>query len=86
METTNKQNNKDISITRMNAITQSREFLACRTNCDYTAQEWVKLASVLTEYIQLGETEEVIAKLKTIDKYFDKKMNKKITKSNTETK
>jgi hypothetical protein len=80
METNTKQNNKDVSITRMNAITQSREFLACRTNCDYTAQEWIRLASVLTEYIQLGETDEVNEKLKKIDTYFDKKKKKQPSK------
>lgn len=75
METKNIKNSKDHSITRMNALTQAREFLACRTKCDYTALEWVRLTSIITEYIQLGETEEVIDKLKEIDKYFNK--NKK---------
>lgn len=76
METNKVKNSKDISITRMNAITQSREFLACKTKCDYTAQEWIRLASILTEFIQVGETDEVIDKLKSIDKYFEKKIKK----------
>lgn len=63
---------KSLQIARMNSITQSREWLSCRTNCNFSAREWLRTASLITDYIIEGESDNVKSRIKKLDEFIDK--------------
>ena len=63
---------KSLQIALMNSITQSREWLSCRTKCNLSAREWLRTASLITDYIMQGETDNVQTRIKKLDEFINK--------------